>query len=368
MRLALVPIVSVNEPGLGMISRPDLPSSVEGRWGQASSKWRSQGQVLVWLDVDETEALNLAKDGVTIIDDYVEWTRQDHAAMLTPSLRTEEFLDADAEEVAKRGTELWLPAWEEKHRILREISASSLAVVKQCRLAYRAVAKRFEDEWFRPLEGIVAALSVVSSDGFSGTSASLSGRTMDAALGGAANTWGLSGSIAVGSGVATGSGGGNYGYDATASAVDIQRATVKTLTDVNVGCTVRYIDNSSNYFGWRNGSNQAQIYITNGGPSALSTNGTFSDNDTMALDADGDQLTLLKNGSAQVGPVTDATWATGVGGIRVDTASLDDFVYEVDSGASSQIKTVNGVAIANVKTWNGVAIASIKTFNGVANS
>lgn len=40
--------------------------------------------------------------------------------------------------------------------------------------------------------------------------------------------------------------------------------------------------------------------------------------------------------------------------------------FDIQEGASSSIKTVNGLAKASVKTVNGLAIASIKTINGLA--
>jgi hypothetical protein len=40
----------------------------------------------------------------------------------------------------------------------------------------------------------------------------------------------------------------------------------------------------------------------------------------------------------------------------------------IESPVTSQIKTINGLAIASVKTINGLAIASVKTFNGLANT
>lgn len=56
----------------------------------------------------------------------------------------------------------------------------------------------------------------------------------------------------------------------------------------------------------------------------------------------------------------------GGGIVGGGSASYGWIVYSIAPPASSNIKTVNGLAKASVKTYNGLAIASVKTFNGLA--
>lgn len=62
----------------------------------------------------------------------------------------------------------------------------------------------------------------------------------------------------------------------------------------------------------------------------------------------------VATGSQSLSFTTDATYSQGM------------IVSLKPTGASSSVKTYNGLAVASVKTVNGLAIASVKTKNGLA--
>lgn len=57
---------------------------------------------------------------------------------------------------------------------------------------------------------------------------------------------------------------------------------------------------------------------------------------------------------------------TGKGTGTSDTLTGYTQNFDIQEGASSSIKTINGLAKSSVKTVNGLAIASVKTVNGLA--
>lgn len=185
------------------------------------------------------------------------------------------------------------------------------------------------------------ALTVLHSDSFNRSNRSLSGDTMSDSVGAWA-TQNASYPKIVSNQAAGDSAGGNwYGaYDSVQTAVAEHRATATWLDWLSQIC-VR-MDSSFNGYACDARAGSTTIYKATpiGSFSNLGSGSGVSTNDTIAADADtGNNITFLVNGSAAVGPVSDSTYTTGVGGIAtngafISTGLLDAWQVEIAGGAT----------------------------------
>lgn len=187
------------------------------------------------------------------------------------------------------------------------------------------------------------SFAVVSSDGFSGTSADINGRTMDAAGGGSANTWSLdaidSGGVSVGSGVCAFNGNNAQAHDSTATAAADMRVSCKlTGASAHGGVLARWNGTGDYYLGLCTMPDGKIFSRVSGSYSLLGTGGSFATNDVIGLTVVGTALSLQKNGTDVITGITDSSFATGYAGIfGYDTETADDWLYEVDAGGGGGV-------------------------------
>lgn len=140
-------------------------------------------------------------------------------------------------------------------------------------------------------------------------------------------------------------------YSGTHSSAPIANITQNTTGNVgNKSMSITISDTSNSWAVWCGlGSSRGRPY-------------TAGSNTTMRSGAsDGQVLVFDSGGIASSSPWTlNATISAG-------TEESGNTAFELKiAGASSSIKTINGLALASVKTVNGLAIASVKTLNGLA--
>ncbi len=142
-------------------------------------------------------------------------------------------------------------------------------------------------------------------------------------------------------------------------------------------------------------STDTEIYLP--GIVLLQNNGTFAEQNVDDGSPGTDSLRIAgthSGNSSQFIPGASSTWDTGATidyGVRVDVtvrettpgqgsrpvgfsygtsddrAAVHLAIREIPSGSSSDIKTINDLAIASVKTLFGLAIASVKSFINITN-
>lgn len=386
MHLITLPIIESQVPGLGTVRAPKMPvfPGQGVRWGQASSALEQDGRVLVW-----TTAVTPKLDDI-VSQAGAELVYQATGAEVSEA---ERILSALKSEQAPKPGATWRNRDEALaiYRPRAESVEASAAQARALKAAARVLAMwgvaaglAFLGRHLGP-EGVLLGLTVLSSDGFSGTNGtnlltSSSSRVMDQAAGGAADSWGVAnGGFDIQSNQAnvTAVNGNNnaIAYDVTMAATADMRVTVTLPTIPSFGSAFARFDGAADGAGYICGAGTAlgtvtRVYRANGSNSftQLGSDGSAASNgDSFGIDCSGTSISGLRNGSVEVGPVTDSTYASGAGGMRLASATnvrAEDFKIEVASGGS--VKTVNGLAFASVKTVQGLAIASVKTINGVA--
>lgn len=365
MRLALVPIRAAVGGPRGAVE-PALPEILRGRWGQASSMWGASGQMLIWLDVDDTEALALVRDtALGVIGDRVRWDRADRAEMLRPHARQQALVDAFAAAPKFAGDSRRLLALRKAHELRRSMESQSLRRVPEMVAAYRERAEVVERQWFTRPDGITG-LMVQASDGFSGTTgASADGRVMDAAGGGAADTWAVtSGTWTIDTNRLKDTGGAfSIIRDSSMSAVGRLRVTATKDTGRAIGPALRVSGASNNhcYSGWEN---HGDILSHTPGFTYLATgaHAPWVAGEIQTLDGDGSSISALRNGSLCAGPVTDTAIATGRAGVMSGGSGhvIDDWSAEIDAPTFTGSAAVEAAAA----TCAGAGTATAPTFTG----
>lgn len=201
------------------------------------------------------------------------------------------------------------------------------------------------------------ALAVLTSDSFNRANGALAGSTLNNAGGGSeSDTWTDSagtGTVNSNLGVCTANGPASDAQTTVQStaAVAAQRTTLTgSSSGGNVGPIARYAGSTSWYMYYRGagGSSTGILYKrTAGGFTSLGTGSSLATGDVIGCECDATTgISGRKNGVLDVGPVSDAAYATGRPGIYWGNGSVvDDFVYETDSGgggpARRRIRLVN---------------------------
>lgn len=84
----------------------------------------------------------------------------------------------------------------------------------------------------------------------------------------------------------------------------------------------------------------------------------------------GSELKGYLNDVERVSAIDTSITTTGKPGLQSDLDGAlwhDNFVVYGETASSSDIKTVNGIALASIKSINGIALADIKSINGINN-
>lgn len=191
------------------------------------------------------------------------------------------------------------------------------------------------------------AWAIKSSESFDRVNGALGGSTLDNAGGGSesGNTWNpVSGDWFVDDSMCFNEDADTVVVVGSTAAVNKQRVTATYLGSISneTGVIGRWAagtgGNGNLYLTYVNASAVIQLYrYTEGsGFTQLGSNGgSLSTGDTWSVESVDDQISALLNSSATVGPITDATYATGKPGIYggAITKFRDDFVHETDEGA-----------------------------------
>ena len=334
MYLALVPTERVDEPGMGSVTRPKLPAEFHAGtethlWGQASSDWSDRGKVLVWLrPLNPSWMATLRSDS-----EYVVYKR------VSGDVETGAMLAGLRAGDSRAARQAWVAAYrgEAAHRerllravrVLEGLGAMVRRVAPALLIAW--LVSRFggdEQTWY-------LGLVVLHADNFNRSDRALSGDTMSDGLGAWANDVGAF-SIATNQARATSVIGtaDATAYDSAMTAVGTQRATIANQ-DAQVGSLARYNPAANTgYLSYRTASNAAGLYrvIVGSAYTLLGSGSSVSSGQTLGCDCDGSSISLLLDGSSDVGPVTDSTYATGVGGVYgIRDRDLDDWQVEVEA-------------------------------------
>lgn len=185
------------------------------------------------------------------------------------------------------------------------------------------------------------ALVTLHQDNFNRSDRALNGDTMSDGIGAWADDYGAW-NIASNQAHAptTALDGSAVVYDSVMSAVDIQRVSVVRTSSNALGVIGRY-DPATNhgYMAYWSTIPNCILYRTTAGSvyTSLGTGTASSAGDTIALDASGSSITFLVNGTAKVGPVTDANYATGVAAMYGTGTGryVDTFLVQVDQASSA---------------------------------
>jgi hypothetical protein len=100
------------------------------------------------------------------------------------------------------------------------------------------------------------------------------------------------------------------------------QAVVKNLASARQWVTVRWADGTNNFYGGgiapSVGGNGYRIFRQNGGVTLAGPTGTMTIGDKVKLVISGTSLSLYVNDALLLGPVTDATHASGNPGLNID--------------------------------------------------
>jgi len=322
MYLILVPQVTVSDPDLGDYLAPELWGLAHRPhlWGQASSMWDGKGLQALWFRGTPAELDFLVAKGAKYLGLCSSPSNDDRMveAMTTGDLKSsrDEFV------AAYRAPALTA----EKSLVTAERGSALLHLVAVLGLVAAAA-----------LLGVSAAalsLVVLHQDNFNRVGA-LNGSTMSDGLG----AWTvLSGAPATDGAKCTG--------DATANAAS-KDSVMGSIADMRVSCTrvatgdqvgpaARLADASNYYFTQARATNKNSMFKRVAAVNTvLGVDGsTTANGDSLGLDCVGTTITGYLNGAVDVGPVTDAAFASGVAGFRSAGAkSLDDWKIEIPAGA-----------------------------------
>lgn len=122
---------------------------------------------------------------------------------------------------------------------------------------------------------------------------------------------------------------------------------VDTASDNGIGPAIRMAAAATTAYFAQCNTHEINLYVVNGGSYALlGTAGAVATGDVIELSATGTSITVKKNGSTVIGPVTDATLTTGRSGIWGSDGSNGPTInaWEGDATASGTVLAVTTAA------------------------
>jgi hypothetical protein len=342
MRIGIAPLVTIpaTEGGgvMPLVPRDGTPWSIVS----TDPRFEAMGQALVLLESrPEDEAAHAAYGFAPLTRDLTDLTT------LWAQRR-----NGDGTAPARRGAVAALRAAKTSqarhvaHMRMIDAVTEGREGVRVLRRATDEIVRRevalIEASYFpsRDDPGIHAA--IIASDGFSGTAGdNIDGRVMDAAGGGAADTWGKCGYAGGGSGAQIVAGNkanrtsdNTIIYDATASNIADQWSSILIVGSVSTAmrgaaCRINPAGGDRGYAadtGYGGGTPRL-MKMTSGGYSFFGSGGSVAAGDTEMLEMEGTTGTAVVNGVDQVSG-TDSAIATGVGGAEWFWAGeIDNFVW-----------------------------------------
>lgn len=343
MKVHLLCMPVVKRPD-GMIG-PILPKWLETRsrgWGQASSLPMYVGRLqCVWARATDEEIVGLLDDELDVFDPTMRIVYEGEALSEKDGAALHDALVAvppDWQDWCKKYAAVQeaalakdVDAWRRAKDVLLPVSRSLLEFHRSGRDewidAYRGVASVCEKEEAGRIYGTLATLH---QDTFTRTNGDMNGSTMSDGLG----TWAVSsGSFAIVVNQAVSGVGTGLAYDSAQSAVDEQQTTITNVTPQDGGPIARWIDNT-HYYNMR--ALPGYVMGRNGGTAISGTGSTSAANDIEKWYSVGSSHTFILNGVTDLGPVTDATHATGVAGVYSGgVGTWDNFLDEIAAVASS---------------------------------
>lgn len=281
------------------------------------------GMAVVWLDVTEPEALDLARNGLALVDRAMSWAPRQDAFLRAPAKNAGELASAHAESL--RNTPHARARLAAEFRTTLKLGRSARDDFEG---AYTEVADYAVRSWAGdtiPPDALVG-MAVLASDGFSGTTgASADGRTMDAAGGGSADTWAASsGTWEIdGNSLKVASGGAfQIIYDSTMPELADQTIGVTKGTGRATGPMAR-VSGAGNNYGYAGWENAGDILRLNPGYAYLASGAhdPWATSDLQVIVVAGTSISMYRGASLTAGPVTDSTIATGRAGIMSGNTS-----------------------------------------------
>jgi len=316
-------------------------------WGQAASE-RAR-RVRVWLNAEPEELARVVRAPGVVLEREANAATMREARRLVRALRTEkaprigarwnmrdEFVDlyGGSAPVQRPARDLRAEAFDLAQRM-----AALIVLGAPLHVLMRLFASA-------PLD-VRAVLTVVSSDSFTHAGANnLNGLDMINTYGGAANFWEVltgSGTVDASVCVLNNFGAKTVAIDTDMSTVAICRTTINgTANQDNPSALARVADASNFYYA--RSSNPTQLFKqVSASDTQLGSNGSDPSTNDVGCDCSGTSISLLVNGSVDIGPITDSAFASGVLGIGSmgGYANLTKFVGEYDSGGGGA--TVRGL-------------------------
>jgi hypothetical protein len=340
LRLALVPTEAVEEDGV-LVRRPRLPAAIYGApqgWGQASSDFEPESQVLVWLRCDDATADSIQRrTGSRVLSICASAADADR---MVAAMRAGDSGAAREEFLAAYRT----PAKVEEEALRKQRGRARLEAVIAwvvATLGIAAAAAMF------PGVGLLGA--VLHADTFNRADAALNGSTMSDGLG----AWTADAGLNVVSNALVISTVDHRGHDSAMAATGNMTVTATNAAGRGGGPIARYAAGPDGYLMFRRqvaGNPVRLSRLDDGVQTVLGTGSNSADGTILGARAVSSAVVGLRNGSIDIGPVTDSTYATGVAGVgRVGTenCTLDDWQVETDaSGALLRALTDGGLSFS----------------------
>jgi len=334
MYLASVPLVEDTSSGVTIV-RPDLPPQVLTKyrgWGQASNCLHAQKKTILWLAVTEAEAdLVSAWPGCKVYNQHTPRETADlEDGMQRGSKRAiKEFT------IAYRTLTTALEDAERRRAWLEKNMPAILKVGGQALLLFLL-------SQINPAMALAAALATDNCDGTSGTS--FHGRSTTTG----SKTWATFLGfdwLQIGSGGSANSAySTNVGIGWLSDMSDTADSYVQCVAKTNNAGPYTRIGTSGNTSGYwvrHNNTNVDMYYAVPGSAYVqLGSNGSApGTNPVLKVSCSGSSVSGYKNGTLDVGPVTDTNRSTGRAGIFILESGkyLDDWEYGTDVVPGGQV-------------------------------